>query len=151
MKTAHILFLFVISISRLAHAEDVALYDGETYLGCKSGVGDTNIFLNDPNDHKTTKQGFIYLPNGCNSIPKVAAKYLKQVDGQILEMNTVEKAAIDILEGQTAQARKDEADTKLEVGQNELFTAFIQVLNERLPAGQKITKQELIDRIKANR
>lgn len=150
MKTIQILFLMMISAVGLTYAEDVALHDGETYIGCKN-IGNTNIFLNDPNDYGTIKEGFVYLPGGCSSLPKVAPKYLKQVGGVIVEMNPVEKAAIDILEGQAEQTAKDSRDSRLEVSQEEAFVALVQVINVRLPAGQKITKQELIDRIKANR
>lgn len=131
-------------------AEDVALHDGETYMGCRN-IGDTNIFLNDPNDYETIKEGFIYLPNGCASLPQVPAKHLKVEAGAVVEMNPVEKAAIDILEGQTEQAARDARYARLEVSQEEALVALVQVINVRLPAGQKITKQELIDKIKANR
>lgn len=146
-----ILYVLVVQfIAFSAYAEDVALHDGETYLGCKN-IGNTNIFLNDPNDYESIKAGFIYLPNGCSSLPQVAPKYLKVISGEVVEMNTVEKAAIDILEAQAEQTAKDARDARLEVTQGEALTALIQVVNVRLPAGQKITKQELIDKIKANR
>jgi hypothetical protein len=76
---------------------------------------------------------------------------LKQENGEIVEMNTIEKAAVDILEGQAEQVAKDARYARLEVTQEEALTALIQVINVRLPAGQKITKQELVDKIKANR
>lgn len=150
MKTIQILFLMMISAVSFTYAEDVAVYDGEIYLGCRS-IGNTNIFLNDPNDYGTIKAGFVYLPEGCSSLQKVPAKYLKQEGGAIVEMNPVEKGAIDILEGQAEQQAKDVRDARLEVSQEESLVALVQVINVRLPAGQKITKQELIDRIKVNR
>lgn len=150
MKTLHFLFIIMIFGAGLAKAEDVATYEGETYLGCRN-IGNTNIFLNDPNDYGTIKAGFVYLPGGCSSLPQVDRKYLKQENGEIVEMNTIEKAAVDILEGQAEQAAKDARYARLEVTQEEALTALIQVINVRLPAGQKITKQELVDKIKANR
>lgn len=102
-----IVFLFLL-FPAVLHAEDVAMYDGETYLGCRN-IGNTNVFLDDPNDYGTVKDGFIYLPNGCASIPQVAPKYLKQDGGSIVEMNTIEKAAVDILESNAEQARQIEA------------------------------------------
>lgn len=150
MKTKTIaVILFILSAS-VAYAEPVARYSGKTYLGCGS-IGDSRVWLNDPSDYGSVKAGYIYVPDGCSSLPAVASKYLKVSGGQVVEMNTVEKAAVDILEGQAVQAQKDAQDAKLEVSQEEALTALVQVINLRLPAGQKITKQELINQIKANR
>ena len=42
--------LIVIAGGQLAQAEPVIQCDGTTYLGC-SNIGDTNVFLDNPNDY----------------------------------------------------------------------------------------------------
>ena len=89
--------LVILLIPSIAHAEDVVLYNGSVYIGCRS-IGDTNIFLYDPNDYSTIKPGFIYMPNGCGSLPSVDPRFLKIVDGQVVEMSQAEKDAILLAE-----------------------------------------------------
>ena len=102
MKTKLIIFL-VLFVPSICSAEDVATYTGATYTGCRS-IGNTNVFLDNPNDYATIKSGFVYLPNGCGSLPQVAAKHLKQVGGAIVEMTQAEKDAVDSAEIAAAAA-----------------------------------------------
>lgn len=69
MKTLHLIFLMMICFVSFAYAEDVVKYSGSEFQGCQN-IGDTRVFLNDPNDYSTIKPGYIYLPNGCKSLPE---------------------------------------------------------------------------------
>lgn len=89
-----ILLLILLLISTSAFAEDVVSYSRTTYQGCRS-IGDTNVFLTNPNDYATVKPGFIYLPNGCKSLPNVSEKYLKISNGAVVEMSAGEKTTVD--------------------------------------------------------
>jgi len=66
-------------------------------------------------------------------------------------MNASEKAVVDAARAAEATAQENAAIDRLDVSPLEAFTALIQVINVRLPAGQKITKQELVNQIKTNR
>lgn len=125
------------------YAEDVAMYSGSTYLGCRS-IGDTTIFLNDPNDYSTIKDGFIYLPNGCSSLPAVAPKYLKQVGGQIVEMTQAEKDSIDNAEivAQALSVRTGAKSYLMGFSDNPLFQrAYADILKDEI----NILRQWLAD------
>jgi len=79
------------------------------------------------------------------AVQNVPLKYWKRNGNNIVEMSQSEKDAITAAE---LQLRKSQADN-FGVGLLELVTALIEVINLRLPAGQKITKQEMIDAVKA--
>lgn len=85
----------------------------------------------------------IINPNIINVI-LVPPKYWKRSGNTITEMSAAEKQAIADAE---LQQRKALAD-RFEANMVDIFTALIKVINIRLPAGQKITKQELIDAVK---
>lgn len=97
------LLILLLLISTPCFAEDVATYSGSVYTGCRN-IGNTSIWLSDPNDYGTVKSGYIYLPNGCQSLPQVDAKFLKQVGGAIVEMSQAEKDAIILAEAQALEA-----------------------------------------------
>lgn len=78
-------------------------------------------------------------------VKNIETKYWKRSGNSIIEMSQVEKDAVDQSE---LNARKSLADS-FNAKTIEIFTAIIKVINLRLPSGQKITKQELIDAIKA--
>ena len=80
-----------------------------------------------------------------STVQNIDKKYWKRVGNSIVEMILAEKQAI--LDEELTQ-RKNQANT-FGVGLLEFATALIKVINIRLPAGQKITKQEMIDAIKA--
>lgn len=107
MKT--LLFILVMFISTSVFAEDVVKHSGSAYIDCRS-IGNTNVFLNDPNDYMTIKPGFIYVPNGCRSLPSIP-RYRKILLGRVEEMSQSEKDVVD-LAVQTARndARKDSVD-----------------------------------------
>lgn len=93
-------------IATFSYAEDVATYSGTKYTGCQR-IGDTRIFLNNPNDYGTIKDGFIYLPEGCRSLPNVPEKYLKVINGSVEKMTRIEKDSVDTVEALEIQAQKD--------------------------------------------
>ena len=78
------------------------------------------------------------------AVQVVPLKFWKRVGNAIAEMTAGEKQAI--LDAELL-ARKSAADN-FTANAVAIFTALIKVINVRLPAGQKITKQELIDAIK---
>lgn len=90
--------ILLLLISPLAFAEDVATYSGATVTGCQN-IGNTNIFLTNPNDYSTVRAGYIYMASGCRSLT-VPFKYLKQSNGEIVEMTALEKSAVDSAEAQ---------------------------------------------------
>jgi len=88
------LFVVALLLTQNAYAEEVVTHSGSTYHGCSS-IGNTSVFLTNPNDYSTIKPGYIYLPNGCKSLPAVPAKYLKVENGSVAEMTQSEKDAVD--------------------------------------------------------
>ena len=78
-------------------------------------------------------------------VQNVPFKYWKRVGNSIVEMTLGEKQAV--LDAELL-VRKSNANT-FGVGLLEFVIALIKVINIRLPAGQKITKQEMIDALKA--
>lgn len=79
-----------------------------------------------------------------SEVRSVPLKFWKRSGSVISEMSAAEKQSITDTE---LTERKVAADT-FSTGSVAIFTALIKVINQRLPAGQKITKQELIDAIK---
>ena len=79
-----------------------------------------------------------------SAVQNIDRKYWKRVGNAIVEMIASEKQAV--LDAELAQ-RKTQANT-FGVGLLEFATALIKVINLRLPAGQKITKQEMVDALK---
>ena len=80
-------------------AEDVVRFDPSTgtYQGCQS-IGNTNVFLTDPNDLKTARPGFLVVdPLTCQtaSFAKIDSRYRKVETGQVVEMTQPEKDALD--------------------------------------------------------
>lgn len=80
-----------------------------------------------------------------SSVVNVPHKYWKRVGNTVAEMTQAEKDAINAAE---LQARKDAVVDPSNANLKDILTALIKVINVRLSAGQKITKQELIDAIK---
>lgn len=79
------------------------------------------------------------------AVQNVPLKFWKRSGNTIVEMTQAEKDAILIAELQT---RKDTANDFGLDDMKPILTALIKVINIRLPIGQKITKQEMIDAIK---
>lgn len=80
-----------------------------------------------------------------SAVQSIPLKYWKRVGDTIVEMTQPEKDAVLAAE---LQARKNAAD---EFGLNDMkviLTAFIKVLNTKLPANKQITKQEMVDALK---
>lgn len=85
----------------------------------------------------------IVNPN-VSSLSNIPIKYWKRSGDNVVEMNNQEKQVVD---AGLLLDRKNSADT-FSVGLIDIFTALIKVINLRLPAGNKITKQELITALK---
>lgn len=70
--------------------------------------------------------------------------------GQIVDMTQEEIDARDqaIADAQ-AQTLSDKAD-KLNFSMEDVITALVKVINVRLPAGQKITKKEIVSQLKSD-
>lgn len=79
-----------------------------------------------------------------STVSGVPIKYWKRSGNNIVEMTQAEKDAITASE---LTQRKSAADT-FQGNPVAIFTALIKVINLRLPAGQKITKAEMITAIK---
>ena len=79
-----------------------------------------------------------------SSVINVPQKYWKRDGNNVIEMTASEKQAVDDAE---LQLRKLSADN-YQVGMGEALTALVKVINTRLNANQKITKQEMINAIK---
>lgn len=83
----------------LAFAEDVVRFDPATgaYQGCLS-IGDTTVFLTDPNDLKTAKPSYLVVdPLTCltASFAGIPERYRKVANGQVVEMTQAEQDAVD--------------------------------------------------------
>jgi len=125
---------------------------------CQDGDGKiTNFSL-----RGSSIEGCLYYDSGYNVTPAqysqikalfetVPRYYIKIVEQLPFEMNASEKAVVDAERAAEAEALENAAIDRIDVSPLKAFTALIQVINIRLPAGQKITKQELINQIKANR
>lgn len=106
-----------------------------------ANMGEYVVDPNVPKTQVTLKPGVLFNP----SLPNVDRKYWKVTNNVLGEMTAQEKAAVDLAE---LNSRKSAADTFM-ANPIAIFTALIKVINLRLPSGQKITKQELIDAVKA--
>ena len=95
------------------------------------------VVSNDPN---------VLINPDISAVINIDRKYWKRVGSQIQEMTLLEKQAIEAAE---LQARKDAADNFGIERMKIVLIALIKVINIRLPVGQKITKQEMIDALKA--
>src|SRR3990167_4959136 len=87
---------------------------------------------------------FAIINPDITKVQNVPLKFWKRIGDNIVEMTQTEKDAITAAE---LQLRKDQANN-FGVGLLEFTTALIKVINLRLPTGQKITKQEMIDAVK---
>lgn len=77
-------------------------------------------------------------------------KYLKIVSNTVQEKDAVEKAQVDAAELTASQILESQAVDRLEISNEDIITALVQVINARLPSN-KITKQEIITQIKTNK
>ena len=82
-----------------------------------------------------------------NNNPK---KYIKVSSGQVVIKTLTERQQSDADEDQAIKNLQIQAVNNLQVSADDLITALIQVINDRL-AVNKITKQEIIDKIKLNK
>lgn len=104
-----------------------------------------NQYLKSVNTSDYTESSNVLINPDVSAVKSVPLKYWKKGTGnEVAEMSIAEKALVDSSE---LQIRKDGADT-FDVGLVDIFTALIKVINIRLPSGQKITRQELINAVK---
>lgn len=110
MKKAFILSAILL-ISGAAFAEPVVTYSGSTFINCRN-IGDTNIFLNDPNDITSVKDGYLVV-SSCSDLPRVEDKYLIVENDSVREMTQEEKNAVDLAEQNNELA---EFDARVDAG-----------------------------------
>ena len=110
MKTLHMIFLMMILGVSFTYAEDVVKYSGSEFQECQN-IGNTKVFLNDPNDYSTIKPGFIYIPEGCKSLPEGRKKV---VNGQVVLKTQAE------IDAEDAQALADARAALLSASKNHL-------------------------------
>jgi len=79
-----------------------------------------------------------------STVKSIPLKFWKRSGDNVIEMTQAEK---DTIVSSELTAKKSSADT-FEANNLAIFTALIKIINVRLPAGQKITKAELITAIK---
>jgi hypothetical protein len=125
-------------LARPVFAEDVAQCQGTAYLGCRP-IGDSRVWLINPNDITTPKPGYFYQPNGCAALlPGVSDMHricrdtnADTVPDVIEEMTQAEKDAVNapILAEQARQAAFN-----AEVSSNDLCSAELTDLTTRIDA-----------------
>jgi len=107
--------------------------------------GEYAVNINAGADNLVPVDPDVIINPDVSTMSGIPLKYWKRVGNLIAEMSASEKQAVDDAE---LLARKAGADN-FGVGLVEIFTALIKVINVRLPANQKITKQELVAAVKA--
>lgn len=90
------------------------------------------------------KDSTVLINPDISAVSNIPFKFWKKSGDTIVEMSAVEKQVIADAE---LLQRKLTANT-FSSSPIQIFTALIKVINIRLPTGQKITKQEVIDAIK---
>lgn len=102
-------------------------------------------YLKSVNTSDYTVSSTVLVNPDVSAVVSVDQKYWKKGTGNtVIEMTLGEKQAVDDAD---LVLRKNTADN-FASSLPYIFTALVKVINIRLPAGQKITKQELIDAIK---
>lgn len=79
-----------------------------------------------------------------SAVQAVPIKYWKRSGSSVVEMTQAEKDAVTTSE---LAARKESANS-FNVALDDVMTALIKVVNLRLPAGQKITRAEMVNAVK---
>ena len=108
-------------LTSVVWAEDVVHCTLTTYDFCRS-IGDTTVFLNDPNNLTTTKPGYFYQSSGCGALlPNVSDRYRTCVDTSvpvdgvpdvIQEMTQAQKDVLDAPDV-AAQQRSDALQSEI--------------------------------------
>ena len=100
-------------------------------------------------DLNITSQGYDELMDLVKNYP---LKYIKWGFSGRPELKTQQEAQqADAEEQVQLNALMSAEVDRLNVSAEELVTALVKVINQRLPAGQKITKQEIINQIKTDK
>lgn len=107
-------------------------------------LNQTPQYLTSVNTPDYSSDPDVIVDPDISALTGVLVKYWKRSGNTVVQMTQAEKNAVDAAE---LAARKAGADG-FTVSMKDAFTALIKVINLRLPANQKITKQELIDAIK---
>lgn len=108
----------------------------------ETGVDPVYILSVNPGDYSSNPDAII--DPDVSLLSGVPIKYWKRSGNQVLEMTQQEK---DAYEAARLLERKSLADS-LSIDIRILVEALIKVINVRLPAGQKITKEEMIQALK---
>lgn len=104
----------------------------------------TPQYLQSVNTPDYTNDPDVLVDPNLSLVSGVPLKYWKRVGNLVQEMSASEKLAVDDAE---LLSRKSVADN-YQVDIKTALTALVKVINIRLSAGQKITKQEMIDALK---
>ncbi len=138
-----ILTLCFLMIAFSAIAGTRIFYSGEDVTGISKGSPALGaLYYNDDSPDYVTKIALI------NSVPR---KFLKVVAGELVERTQAEKDAILQAEEDARQVAQDNADNELQVTLKEVFVAWLQIYNSKVPAQYQVTKNALIQKIKSNR
>lgn len=124
-----IVLALLVLLAPVASAEDVVRYSGSTYLGCQS-LGDTTVWLTNPNDYSTVKPGYLYVPTGCASVlPGVPDRYRTMSGTTVVEMTPAEQDAVD---APAVAAAALQATYDSEIASNDLCDATLAQVVSRI-------------------
>ena len=116
--------------------------DGELVKKGSSPI-DGCLYFNDDNMDEYTRVKTLFAG--------VRHDFLKIVDGVIVEKTQAEKDVILAAEAQAVIDAQNSTDDALSVTQLEVWTAWVQLYNSKVPAQYQVTKSEIIQKIKDNR
>ena len=105
-------------------------------------------------------QGCLWLDAGQNVtqqeyertydlLKNIERKYLKVINNEVQEKTAQEKTQADTDEAAAQKIADTNEVNRLNVSNEDIITALVQTINKRLTVGQKITKQEIVEAIKA--
>lgn len=144
-----LLAIMLVGICLSAEAGIVVCYDQNSNIINYSLTGEQKqgcLFL-DAGQNITVDQA-----NGIRALFKtISMKYLKVSNGLVVEKTILEKTQADLDEQESIRQQETTNVAVFNVSNEDIIIALVQTINKRLSAGQKITKQEIIDQIKANK
>lgn len=145
LKVISVLFILVASFSSYSYAEDwFCKTDSKvtSYLQSKDqsqvGVSCVKVDESDTTNYREL-------------ITSVPLKFLKDSNGNLVEMTQAEKDAVIAQEVSAREAAEAAAIENFQVTTKEVVSSMLELYNSKVPAGQAITEQELKTKIIANR
>ena len=130
------------SITIFSFAGTNVFYDGEDIMSVRQGsLTSGALYYNDDSPNYTQIMALL------NSNP---IKFLKIENGEVIERTQAEKDIILQAEADAQAQAEEDALQRYDVSNLELLTALVKRINVRMPSNP-ITKQEIIDQIKADR